>query len=448
MRHSLNRSLPLSTEDHAELFKAIYDGALGDETDAMELKSEWDLSDKKKTGILARLILGFANRDPAVAAKYFGSEAYLVLGVDSGRAEGVTKADNATIAMQIQSYTGTRGPQFVLDYGRFNNLDVAVITILAAPRAAHIYALEKEFTDNSGPKERLWRNGTIFVRSGTSTEVATAEDIRRLERRLIGGLQKLTPQVDLEWQKDLHLFWYDASSTEEWLESHREHLFSQQEKDGTSVPGPFDFSRQMMPIFETLGRQTPGRYKKDLNDYIAECRDLLPEWIQHLVYSSSKFPNVMRMTNTTDEAMLAVRLTLLLPAGVDVVVEDPYTKWPDPPVPVGENLPPTSLVKHLEGYEIPLARTAYPQRPTVDADGHMMKVTFDVGDIAAEDSVLTWPIAVLTANAGLESPIALTWTVTANNRRGTDKGSLSIPRPEKQIPMTTVLTKTVQVPTR
>lgn len=397
---------------------------------------------------LARLILGFANRDPAVAAKYFGGEAYLVLGVDSGRAEGVSKVDNATIAMQIQSYTGTRGPQFVLDYGRFNNVDVAVITILAAPRAAHIYALEKEFSDNSGPKERLWRNGTIFVRSGTSTEVATAEDIRRLERRLIGGLQKLTPQVDLEWQKDPHLFWYDEASTEGWLESHREHLFSQQEKDGTAAPGPFDFSRQIMPIFESLGKQTTGRYKKDLNDYIAECKDLVHEWTQHLVYSSSKFLNVMRMTNTTDEAMLAVRLTLQLPAGVEVVVDEPYTKWPDAPVPVGENLPPTSLFKHLDGYEISLARTANPQRPTVDADGDMVKVTFDVGDIAAEDSVPTWPIAVLSSDTELDTSIPIRWTVTANNRRGTDKGTLSISRPEKQALMSTVLSRTVPVPKR
>ena len=68
MNHSLNRTLPLSPQDHPELFKAISEGILGDETDAMELKSEWDLSDKKKVGALARLILGFANRDPAVAA--------------------------------------------------------------------------------------------------------------------------------------------------------------------------------------------------------------------------------------------------------------------------------------------------------------------------------------------------------------------------------------------
>ena len=60
--------MPLSPQDHPELFKAISEGILGDETDAMELKSEWDLSDKKKVGALARLILGFANRDPAVAA--------------------------------------------------------------------------------------------------------------------------------------------------------------------------------------------------------------------------------------------------------------------------------------------------------------------------------------------------------------------------------------------
>ncbi|WP_454810665.1 hypothetical protein [Paenarthrobacter nitroguajacolicus] len=414
----------------------------------MELKSEWDLTDKKKTGNLARLILGFANRDPAVAAKYLGGEAYLVLGVDSGRAEGLTKADSATITMQIQPYTGTRGPQFVLDYGRFNNLDVAVITILAAPRAAHIYALEKEFTDNGGNKERLWRNGTIFVRSGTSTEVATAEDIRRLERRLIAGLQKLTPQVHLEWQNDPRLFWHDESSIEEWLESHREHLLSLQDMDESASRGPFDFSGAMMSAFESLGKQTPGRYKKDLNEYIGRCRSLVDEWTQHVVYSRPGFHNVMRMTNTTDEAVLAVRLTLQLPAGMDVVVDDPFTKWPELPVQVGKNLPPTSLFMHLEGYEIPLARPTTPRRPSVDIDDDMVKVTFDIGDIAAEDSVVTWPVAVLSSDPELETQIEISWSVTANNRRGTDRGTLSISRPERQSLMTTVLSRTVPVPKR
>lgn len=109
MSHSLDRTLPLSVQDHLELFQAISEGILGDETDAIELKSDWDLSDKKKIGAIARLILGFANRDPAVAGKYFGGEAYLVLGIDSHRAEGVKKADGATVSMQIQSYLGTFG---------------------------------------------------------------------------------------------------------------------------------------------------------------------------------------------------------------------------------------------------------------------------------------------------------------------------------------------------
>lgn len=259
MNHSLNRTLPLSPQDHPELFKAISEGILGDETDAMELKSEWDLSDKKKVGALARLILGFANRDPAVAAKYFGGEAYLVLGIDTNRAEGVVKADSASVTIQIQSYLGTRGPQIVLDYDRFNEVDVAVITMFAVPRAAHIYALEKEFTDYSGPKERLWRNGTIFVRSGTSTEVATAEDIRRLERRLVGGLQKLRPEVDIEWNHRSPIFWLDASEIEEWLEEHRRYLFAQQEPEPSGPSGPFDFGQSMLMSL-TPRKQTIREY--------------------------------------------------------------------------------------------------------------------------------------------------------------------------------------------
>lgn len=433
--------MPLSVQDHPQLFKAISEGILGDETDAMELKSEWDLSDKKKVGALARLILGFANRDPAVAARYFGGEAYLVLGIDTNRAEGVVKADGAAVSMQIQSYLGTRGPQIVLDYDRFGEVDVAVITMLAVPRAAHIYALEKEFTDYSGPKERLWRNGTIFVRSGTSTEVATAEDIRRLERRLIGGLKKLKPEVNIEWNHRSPIFWLDASNTEEWLDEHRKYLFAQQEPEAPTRSGPFDFGQDMLMSL-TPGKQTLSEYKRDLNKYIEHCRTTIPSWLSHIWHSTRGSQSTLRITNTTDEAMLSARLTLHISTDVGVVTDDPQPGWPRQPLPVGReksSFMHSTLAQNL-AFRPGMMRN--PQRPTVERMPGSVKVLFDLGDIATEESVLTWPISLLSRADGLAGTIPVTWTITANNRRGTDKGTLSLV-PTERVATKNVLSKTV-----
>lgn len=439
MSHSLDRTLPLSVQDHPKLFRVISEGILGDETDAIELKSEWDLSDKKKIGAIARLILGFANRDPAVAGKYFGG-AYLVLGIDTHRAEGVKKADGATVSMQIQSYLGTRGPQIVLDYGRFNEIDIAVITMLPVPRAAHIYALEKEFTYFSGSKEGLWRNGTIFVRSGTSTEVATAEDIRRLERRLIGGLQKLRPQVDIEWNRSSMLFWLDGSDAEEWLEEHRNYLFSQQEPEPPAPSGPFDFGQNMLMSL-TPGKQTLSDYKRDLNKYIEQCRAAIPVWLCHVWHSTREGQSDLRITNATDEAMLSVRLTLQISADVKVVTDDPDPDWPKQPLPVGRDKP-SGLYSSLTHPGFKPGWVHSPLRPTVERTSGSVKVVFDLGDIAAEESVTTWPISLLSRASELPGTVLATWSITANNRRGTDKGILSMVRTER-VSVKNVLSKTV-----
>lgn len=440
MSPSLDRALPLSVEHHPELFKTISEGILGDETEALELKSEWDLSDKKKMGAIARIILGFANRDPAVAGKYFGGEAYLVLGIDTDRAEGVVKADAARVSMQIQSYLGTRGPQIVLDYGRFTEVDVAVITMLPVPRAAHIYALEKEFPHYSGSKEGLWRNGTIFVRSGTSTEVATAEDIRRLERRLIGGLQKLRPQVDIGWNRNSRVFWLDGSDAEEWLEEHRNHLISRQEPEPPTPSGQFDFAHLMLTSL-TPGKQTLSNYKRDLNKYIEQCRAAIPVWMCHVWHSTPGGQSDLKITNITDEAMLSVRLTLQISADVKVVTDDPQPNWPKQPLAVGRDKP-SGLYSSLTHPGFKPGWVHHPLRPSVERMPGLVKVVFDLGDIATEETVITWPISLLSRASEVSGTIPVTWAITANNRRGTDKGTLSM-APTERVAVKNVLSETV-----
>jgi hypothetical protein len=59
-----------------------------DETRWIEWKSTLDLASSNSVKHIARQVLGFANRDPQVAASWAGGYAYLVVGVSPGEQKG------------------------------------------------------------------------------------------------------------------------------------------------------------------------------------------------------------------------------------------------------------------------------------------------------------------------------------------------------------------------
>src|SRR3954452_24898125 len=67
------------------------------ETDWLEWKSGYDLTTPTGRASTARQIIGFANRMPDQAERHADGYAYLVLGVEAGKFQGMPVHDSADI---------------------------------------------------------------------------------------------------------------------------------------------------------------------------------------------------------------------------------------------------------------------------------------------------------------------------------------------------------------
>ncbi len=87
---NLDTSTPIrSLARYRELVTAVFEAPVSaQETVAMEWKREANVGDKPWQAELSRQVLGFANRDPDVAAIWFGGCAYILVGVSPGILNG------------------------------------------------------------------------------------------------------------------------------------------------------------------------------------------------------------------------------------------------------------------------------------------------------------------------------------------------------------------------
>ena len=78
-----------SAKELSDLIEAISTAdASESEPDWLEWKREADLSSRRWHALIGKFIVGFANRDPAVASRATGGCAYLVIGVEPGNLAG------------------------------------------------------------------------------------------------------------------------------------------------------------------------------------------------------------------------------------------------------------------------------------------------------------------------------------------------------------------------
>ncbi|MES9608098.1 hypothetical protein [Actinomadura sp. NPDC000929] len=77
-----------------------------DESLWVEWKSTLDLTSQPGLLHLVRQILGFANRDPEVAAQWCEGNAYLLVGVSPGQLQGVAGVDPQRLVQTLQPYLG------------------------------------------------------------------------------------------------------------------------------------------------------------------------------------------------------------------------------------------------------------------------------------------------------------------------------------------------------
>jgi Putative DNA-binding domain len=158
------------------LVEAVFDAAAEDEDEFIEWKQTLDLSSREGAFHVARAVLGFANRDPAVAMRKFEGCAYLVVGVEPNHCIGVNRIDPADLSVKVDQYVGgVNGPAWEPHYLHFRGVSVLVVTVEPPRQGDPLRPLRREST----PTEV----GTIFVRRKALTGRANAVEIDMLSRR-------------------------------------------------------------------------------------------------------------------------------------------------------------------------------------------------------------------------------------------------------------------------
>lgn len=180
MALSIDTSRPLRTPGElAALIATIVAALPEDEHDWLEWKGSLDLGDKAVQGVIARTILGMANRTVAAALRAMGGFGYIVIGAEPGSVTGVIPIDSSELGRGIQPFLGSGGPAWHPDYISTGAATVLVITVDPPRPGDRIWTLDKE---TEHPKNV---RGTVLIRRPGETAQASPGEIRAMEDRFI-----------------------------------------------------------------------------------------------------------------------------------------------------------------------------------------------------------------------------------------------------------------------
>ena len=203
-------------DELAGLVRAVAEAPAGtQETRWIEWKRTLDLDKPAGRFTVAKAILGFANRSPEVAARTCEGTAYLVVGAEPGRADGVKSVDHAVLPQKIKTYAD--GPRWSAHYVTYSNVEVLVI-VVAPPRNGDLmYSLQTEY-DNA-------QAGIIFHRGEGLTERAGPNDLLMLQDRLLRGTQAAELDLDLSVAAvPLVRLAVDEQAERDWLDRREKHI--------------------------------------------------------------------------------------------------------------------------------------------------------------------------------------------------------------------------------
>lgn len=158
------------------LVAAVRDANLSEpETTAVEWKRWLDLDNAQVRFDLARHLLGFANRAVDVAQRSFAGYAYLLVGVEPGRLEGVSLPDPARLGDALSRFIAPGSPHWELHLACVEERTVAVLEVAPPQHGDRIATLQRTHGEA--------RAGRIFVRRPGKTMEAGPDEVRMLEER-------------------------------------------------------------------------------------------------------------------------------------------------------------------------------------------------------------------------------------------------------------------------
>lgn len=182
LRIDTSRAL-LGEADFVALVRAVVGGGEGDEGHWIEWKSTLDLGSAEGKAAVVRCVLGMANRQPDVAARFCEGRGYVVVGAEPGGLVGVAPADPADLTAWWGPFLGSDGPRWEPHWLVVDGRDVLVVEV-AAPRTGDPVRAARRSTTGVA-------DGDVFVRRHGRTERASSVELAGLVARA-GGAPSLT----------------------------------------------------------------------------------------------------------------------------------------------------------------------------------------------------------------------------------------------------------------
>ena len=288
---------PLSPARLPELLDAVYAAQPEDECDWLEWKSDLDLDSRHGQFVLARCILGFANRDPKTTTHPFGGTAYIVVGAEPGRIQGVTPIDLADLQPRLAHYLGTPTPFWRHHYVHpIENPDRVVLVIeVPGPRAGDIaYPLARDGL--AGPGKATVPGGTLFIRRGSRTERANHAEVHMLIAR--------AAQTQAVKLSDLGLR----------LDVLTDHTPTALNLDDPAIDGWID--RRSLALADP---QLDREQREVREDYLREIRPYVPGLMTAAFFLHGYNGLIINLDNPSDENLYDTELRLTLPEGCMVI---------------------------------------------------------------------------------------------------------------------------------
>lgn len=453
------------------LVHAIVAAHPSDESDWIEWKTDVDLGDKAGCFLVAKAILGMANRPVEVAARTCGGFGYIAVGVEPGNLVGVQVPDPADWIGRVEHYVkGDAMPVWDWTIVPVEDVSVLLITVDPPQNGDPMWPLRREFQTS--------RSGTLYVRKPGKTEPAVAEDVDGLQRRLLAGSSSL-PELIVEVVGDLPVPWVVGAeletNVEAWVQAQRDKRFAaaqavedernQPEKtlgtaarlDKLGMPGG-EFLREHakwqrmaadmskirvsgLPFQDEQDERTFDEYIEELNAWAEKVVDPAKAIFLHRYCSQGYGIVHLRVTNTSDQYLGDVEVHLHIdferakgfeeiPAG---------SPLPKAPWPYGKVKPTPTSRSFLSGFVNP--PPIFPHvgdyargyvRDTHIEDGSI-KVSFDAGELrghATADGDDWFIVLPVRPPDGL---LHATWKATVKDRNGVISGQLTIPVQEDPV---------------
>ena len=388
------------------------------ETDWLEWKREADLSSQQGHAVIAKNVVGFANRHPAVAERQVGGCAYLVIGAEPGEVHGVSPVDNAVLDPGVTRFVGreVRWTPKLVEYG---NKDILVVTVEPPELGDPIRSILKAHQPDRGLR---LRNGDVYVRSHGRTDLATQADFDMLTRRYAAGQEQVSGiRVEPIGTVSAVPVKYGNDEIQDWCSQEREFLAV------PYLPPSLRGFRSSLMGYRRDDR-SPDEYTDEVEDYIDKAASRLARAAHAVALEDRSQGMELRLANGTERNFEAVRVKVEIEGDVSAYRSAEWA-WPEMPRPprawgtprpydLGALTRPTSTAF---GPSMP----SKPREPII-CNSDPTRVEFDDVDLRPSDSASLPPIHLVTAADLAGTALRAEWTATSSNADSVARGEFTI----------------------